>query len=137
MITLRGKVIGVKGDLLEVELQENNEICKSCHARGLCGVNYEKRRIQAKNKCDAQKNNIVSIKLNPNNPLKLAFIFYIVPLIIFFILYFLFTKLNLSLQYAFICALIGFAVFYVVIFFAGKNRRIYDKFLPIAVEKQN
>ncbi len=137
MITLHGKVLGIKDGLLEVELRENNEICKSCHAQGLCGVSSEKRRIRAKNNCDARENSIVTIKLNPNNPLKLAFIFYIAPLIIFFILYFLFINLNLSVLRAFVCALIGFAVFYVVIFFAGKNRKIYDKFLPTAIEKQN
>ena len=135
MINLFGKVLDIKDDMLEVELQENSSVCESCHAYGLCGVDYKKRCIKAKNKCHAQKNNTVIIELNSNNPLKLAFIFYIAPLIIFFILYFLFVNFNTCPKYAFIYALAGFIVVYVGIYFASKNRRVYDRFLPAAIEK--
>ncbi|MDP8261232.1 MAG: SoxR reducing system RseC family protein [Candidatus Kappaea frigidicola] len=135
MINLRGRVLNGKDGILEVELQESSEVCKNCHAHGLCGVDYKKKRIRAKNECNAQKNNMVIIKLNSNNPLKLAFIFYIAPLIIFFILYFLFVNFNTCPKYAFIYALAGFIVVYVGIYFASKNRRVYDRFLPAAIEK--
>jgi len=134
MINLFGKVLDIKDDMLEVELRENSKVCESCHAHGLCGVDYKKRRIKAKNKCHAQKNNTVIIKLNSNNPLKLAFIFYIIPLVVFFILYFLFVDFKISTEYALIYSLLGFVIVYISIFIASKNKRIYDKFLPTAVE---
>ncbi len=78
---------------------------------------------------------MVIIKLNSNNPLKLVFYILYSSLNYFFILYFLFVNFNTCPKYAFIYALAGFIVVYVGIYFASKNRRVYDRFLPAAIEK--
>jgi positive regulator of sigma E activity len=135
MITLYGQVVDIKDDIVEVELQENSEICKKCHAHGLCGVDYQKRRIKAKNICQADKGNTVVIMLNSNNSLRAAFVFYIVPLLIFFILYFMFALMKISDKFAIMYSGLGFIFIYVVIFLLSKNRKFCDRILPIAVDK--
>jgi len=48
MINLRGRVLNGKDGILEVELQESSEVCKNCHAHGLCGVDYKKNVLEQK-----------------------------------------------------------------------------------------
>jgi positive regulator of sigma E activity len=137
MMVLWGKVSGIKKGLLEIDLKGNADICQKCHAHGLCGISYNKKQIKARNGCDAHVNDIVKIEHNSNHALWLAFIFYIFPLFMFFILYFIGEFFVANSTFSFVLAGIGFALVYLFIFFAVRNRKLYNFFLPVAIEKQN
>jgi positive regulator of sigma E activity len=137
MTNICGIVISKNDDLIEARLKKQDHICQNCHAHGLCGITYRNRYIKAKDECQAQVNDRVLIEVNPANPIKLSFIFYIMPLAVFFTVFFLTSGITEKIALIFAASLSSILFLYVILFFLSRKRSVFEQFLPKAIRILN
>ena len=107
--------------------------CASCSG----GCKLTKNMVSANNDIGAEVGDVVEFEASTNKVLKSAFLVYILPLIVFFITYFVAAAVLKSNFIAFIISLVMFGLVFVILHFLDKNNHFGINTKIINILKKN
>jgi positive regulator of sigma E activity len=116
-----GKVVEINNDIATVELSADQQTCKSCPTHNLCGLIPLMRKVRALNSKGARIGDLVEIDLKKQTSLKIVFLVYIVPLIMFFTGVLIASGLNKSQTIQLLTGSLFFVATFIALYLLNKK----------------